>query len=68
MNSTLSSFRRIACVLFLVSSAYSQTIESHTSEIDGVKLDYLTAGHGAALVLLHGYTETVPAPSLSTVC
>src|SRR5713226_1903429 len=58
MNSTFRSFRRIACVLFLVSFAYSQTIESHTAEIDGVKLHYLTAGHGAPLVLLHGYAET----------
>jgi len=39
-------------------AAYSQTIESRTAEIDGVKLHYLTAGHGAPLVLLHGYAET----------
>ena len=25
---------------------------------DGVKLHYLTAGHGPAVVLLHGYAET----------
>lgn len=48
----------IACALFLLSSAYAQTIESHVAEIDGVKLHYLTAGHGAPLVLLHGYAET----------
>src|SRR5260370_603577 len=51
------------CVLLILSAAhlpaaYSQTIESHTSEIDGVKLHYLTAGHGAPVVLLHGYAET----------
>src|SRR5260370_38097494 len=51
------------CVLLILSAAllpaaYSQTIESYTAEIDGVKLHYLTAGHGAALVLLHGYAET----------
>src|SRR5713226_632610 len=33
-------------------------IASRTSEIEGVKLHYLTAGHGAALILLHGYAET----------
>src|SRR5258708_29320650 len=33
-------------------------IASRTSEIDGVKLHYLTAGHGPALILLHGYAET----------
>ncbi len=36
----------------------AQTIESHTADIDGVKLHYLTAGHGAPVVLLHGYAET----------
>jgi pimeloyl-ACP methyl ester carboxylesterase len=33
-------------------------IASRTAEIDGSKLHYLTAGHGTALVLLHGYAET----------
>jgi len=31
---------------------------SHTKEVDGVKLHYLTAGHGPAVILLHGYTQT----------
>src|SRR6202140_4169834 len=51
----------------LLSSAFSasayavgvdETIASRTVEIDGVKLHYLTAGHGPALILLHGYAET----------
>jgi pimeloyl-ACP methyl ester carboxylesterase len=33
-------------------------IQSRTAEVDGVKLHYLTAGHGPAVVLLHGYTQT----------
>ena len=33
-------------------------INSHTVEIDGIRLHYLTAGHGPAVVLLHGYAET----------
>ena len=44
------------------SKAYGQardeTIISRTAEIDGVKLHYLTAGHGTPLILLHGYAET----------
>ena len=44
------------------SRAYGQnkdeTIISRTVEIDGVKLHYLTAGHGTPLILLHGYAET----------
>jgi pimeloyl-ACP methyl ester carboxylesterase len=33
-------------------------IVSRTAKVDGVKLHYLTAGHGAPLILLHGYAET----------
>jgi pimeloyl-ACP methyl ester carboxylesterase len=28
------------------------------SQVDGIKLHYLTAGHGPAVILLHGYTQT----------
>ncbi len=38
--------------------ATDETIVSRTAEIDGVKLHYLTAGHGTPLMLLHGYAET----------
>jgi len=33
-------------------------IASHDAEINGVKLHYMTAGHGTPLILLHGYAET----------
>jgi pimeloyl-ACP methyl ester carboxylesterase len=33
-------------------------IASKMVEVDGVKLHYLTAGHGPAVILLHGYTQT----------
>jgi len=33
-------------------------IASRTAEVGGVKLHYLTAGHGVPLILLHGYAET----------
>lgn len=39
-------------------SAQSQAIVSRTSQVNGVKLHYLTAGHGPAVILLHGYTQT----------
>ena len=35
-----------------------KTIVSRMAEVDGVKLHYLTAGHGPAVILLHGYAET----------
>jgi pimeloyl-ACP methyl ester carboxylesterase len=52
---------------FFLSTAFSskaygeaadKTIASHNAEINGVKLHYMTAGHGTPLILLHGYAET----------
>lgn len=53
-----------ASTLLFIASTQAQaqpagkTIASRTAEVDGVKLHYLTAGHGATLILLHGYAET----------
>jgi pimeloyl-ACP methyl ester carboxylesterase len=33
-------------------------IESRFGEVDGIKIHYLAAGHGPAVILLHGYTQT----------
>jgi len=38
--------------------ASDKAIASRTAEINGVKLHYLTAGHGTPLILMHGYAET----------
>jgi pimeloyl-ACP methyl ester carboxylesterase len=38
--------------------AADKAIASRTADADGVKLHYLTAGHGPPLILLHGYAET----------
>jgi pimeloyl-ACP methyl ester carboxylesterase len=35
-----------------------EAIASHDAEVEGVKLHYMTAGHGTPLILLHGYAET----------
>src|SRR5713101_4716523 len=63
---------RLGCCVLLIALA-SQTpspramqqdagvagsIAVRTADVDGVKLQYLTAGHGPAIVLLHGYAET----------
>jgi pimeloyl-ACP methyl ester carboxylesterase len=51
-------------ILLTASSAkaYAQpadeAIVSRTAEINGVKLHYMSAGHGTPLILLHGYAET----------
>ena len=34
------------------------SIESKFVTVDGIKIHYLTAGHGPAVILLHGYTQT----------
>jgi pimeloyl-ACP methyl ester carboxylesterase len=52
----------VAALVVLQSSslnaAPAETIESRAATVDGVKLHYLTAGHGPAVILLHGYTQT----------
>src|SRR5713101_6598863 len=35
-----------------------QPIAVRTADVDGLKLQYLAAGHGPAILLLHGYAET----------
>src|SRR2546427_10604294 len=39
-------------------SAHAGAIVSRTAEVEGVNLHYLTAGHGAPVILLHGYAAT----------
>ena len=38
--------------------ATKTAIESRDAEVAGVRLHYLTSGHGPAVILLHGYAET----------
>jgi pimeloyl-ACP methyl ester carboxylesterase len=38
--------------------AESEAIESRSKQVEGTNLHYLTAGHGPAVILLHGYTQT----------
>ena len=48
------------CLFFCAAVAQADTraITARDAEIDGVKLHYMTAGHGTPLILLHGYAET----------
>jgi len=47
-----------AIILLLGSALNAQEIASRTADVDGLNIHYLTAGHGPAVVLLHGYTQT----------
>jgi pimeloyl-ACP methyl ester carboxylesterase len=69
MKSTLDRLLTLATlgVLFLLSTVVASAaqakpsdtvIASRTAKVDGVKLHYFTAGHGAPVILLHGYAET----------
>ena len=40
------------------SGSRETTIASRTAEVNGLKIHYLTAGKGPAVILLHGYTQT----------
>jgi pimeloyl-ACP methyl ester carboxylesterase len=47
-------------VLVAASESYAQQspIAARAAEIDGVHLNYLTAGHGPGVILLHGFAQT----------
>ncbi len=51
-----------AIFLFVPLRGSAQTgagaILSRSADVEGAKLHYLTAGHGPAVILLHGYTQT----------
>ncbi|PYI87872.1 MAG: alpha/beta hydrolase [Verrucomicrobia bacterium] len=49
-----------SAVLIAISSvqAEPETIAPRDASIDNVRLHYLTAGHGPAVILLHGFAET----------
>jgi pimeloyl-ACP methyl ester carboxylesterase len=52
------SFCSLSTALSEEAYAAPETIVSRMAEVDGVKLHYLKAGHGPAVILLHGYTQT----------
>jgi len=47
-----------AIIVMFASPLYAQEITNQTANIGGLKIHYLTAGHGPAVLLLHGYTQT----------
>src|SRR5580700_5796547 len=60
---SLPAFRRATGALLLwaavsASAWAAEPVAARDVEVQGVKLHYLTSGHGAPLLLLHGYAET----------
>ncbi len=68
MERTFHGFAKIAACSMLAlvgfsltaacANAQDKTIALRTEDVDGVRLQYLTAGKGPAVILLHGYAET----------
>ena len=62
MRNVSRIFLTVALVVMFSSPSKAQAggnkITSHFEEVDGLKIHYLTAGHGPTVILLHGYTQT----------
>ena len=64
--SSLLTSAAVLCVILLFASsskefkasAADNAVVSRDAEVEGVKLHCTTAGHGPAVILLHGYAET----------
>src|SRR5207302_11191636 len=48
----------LLCTAISARAWAAEAIAGHDAEVQGVKVHYLTSGHGAPLLLLHGYAET----------
>jgi pimeloyl-ACP methyl ester carboxylesterase len=59
LSTALGALVVLSCAISVQGQATAPpTISSKSANVDGVKLHYLTAGHGPAVLLLHGYTQT----------
>lgn len=67
MRRPFTLFPGLALFGLLLSSGFPATVQaaasdnaivSHTATVEGVRLQYLAAGHGPMVVLIHGYSET----------
>src|SRR5580700_1093340 len=48
----------LLCAVISATAWAAEPIATRTADVQGVKLHYLTLGHGEPLLLLHGYAET----------
>ena len=54
----LATFLLAASLVMAQDKHNGDAIESRFADVDGLRLHYLTAGKGPAVILLHGYTQT----------
>src|SRR5271170_7591190 len=54
----MSAFFLVVAAVISDQGSAQSAITSRDVKLEGVKLHYLTAGHGPAVILLHGYAET----------
>jgi len=50
----------IGAILFSLDAQAADTITARDAKIDNITLHYLSAGKGPAVILLHGFAETLP--------
>jgi alpha-beta hydrolase superfamily lysophospholipase len=55
---SLAAFIFFSVALASGANATNRTIASRDAVVEGIKIHYLAAGHGPAVILLHGYTQT----------
>ena len=60
MKCELKWLRKLATFSFILSAVLytGADVRSQDAEVDGVMLHYMTTGHGPAVILLPGYTQT----------
>jgi pimeloyl-ACP methyl ester carboxylesterase len=54
----MNQFLAVFCAGLSALACAAEPVVSRIADVEGVKMHYLTAGHGTPVILLHGYAET----------
>ncbi len=58
VNVVILSLVILSVGVLVAHDAIPAGLTKHDTEVNGIRLHYLRAGHGPAVILLHGYTQT----------